>query len=137
MNDTAIDDLFFQSIRNKWGRDTLNNIENLTEEKIDEVVNEFLKDFKEGSPEAKGWPSYWSAYCVSKAVVTAYTRLIAKRYPTMMINCLCPGWINTDLSNHSGPMTPKEGAKNVVRLALLPENGPSGLFYNQMHVSSY
>ncbi|KAL8500082.1 hypothetical protein ACS0TY_019903 [Phlomoides rotata] len=125
------------SIRNKWARDTLNNIENLTVEKIDEVVNEFLKDFKEGSPESKGWPSYWSAYCVSKAVVNAYTRLIAKRYPRMMINCLSPGWVNTDLSNHTGPLTPQEGAENVVRLALLPENGPSGLFYNQKHVSSY
>ncbi|KAL8495324.1 hypothetical protein ACS0TY_019469 [Phlomoides rotata] len=126
-----------ENIHYKWGRDALNNVENLTEEKIDEVVNEFLKNFKEGSPEAKGWPSKWSAYCVSKAVANAYTRLIAKRYPRMMINCLSPGWVNTDLSNHTGPLTPQEGAENVVRLVLLPENGPSGLFYDQLHVSPY
>ncbi|KAI3444584.1 hypothetical protein Pfo_001249 [Paulownia fortunei] len=124
-------------IRNKWARDILNDVENLTEQSIDQVLNEFLKDFKEGSPEAKGWPSYWGAYCVSKAAVTAYTRLLAKKYPRMLINAVCPGWVNTDLSNHSGPLTPKEGAKSPVRLAVLPDDGPSGLFFDQMQVSSF
>ncbi|KAK4411359.1 (+)-neomenthol dehydrogenase [Sesamum angolense] len=124
-------------IRNKWARETLDDIENLTEECIDQVLNEYLKDVKEGSAEAKGWPSYWGVYCVSKAAVTAYTRLLAKKYPKMLINCVCPGWVKTDLSNHSGPLRPEEGARSPVRLALLPDDGPSGLFFNQMQVSSF
>lgn len=127
----------FQSIRNKGARDTLNDIKNLAEEGIDQVLNEFLKDLKEGSSQAKGWPSYWGPYCVSKAAVTAYTRLLAKKYPKMLINAVCPGWVNTDLSGHSGPLTPEEGARSPVRLALLPDNGPSGLFFDQMHASSF
>ncbi|KAL0379558.1 UNVERIFIED_CONTAM: (+)-neomenthol dehydrogenase [Sesamum angustifolium] len=124
-------------IRNKWARETLDDIENLTEERIHEVLNEYLKDVKEGSAEAKGWPSYWGVYCVSKAAVTAYTRLLAKKYPKMLINCVCPGWVKTDLSNHSGPLRPEEGARSPVRLALLPDDGPSGLFFNRMQVSSF
>ncbi|XP_011091841.1 (+)-neomenthol dehydrogenase-like isoform X2 [Sesamum indicum] len=124
-------------IRNKSARETLNDVENLTKERIDQVLNEYLKDIKEGSAEAKGWPSYWGVYCVSKAAVTAYTRLLAKKYPKMLINCVCPGWVKTDLSNHSGPLRPEEGAKSPVRLALLPDDGPSGLFFNRMQVSSF
>ncbi|KAL0428907.1 UNVERIFIED_CONTAM: (+)-neomenthol dehydrogenase [Sesamum radiatum] len=122
-------------IRNKWARETLNDVE--TEERIDQVLNEYLKDVKEGSAEANGWPSYWGVYCVSKAAVTAYTRLLAKKYPKMLINCVCPGWVKTDLSNHSGPLRPEEGARSPVRLALLPDDGPSGLFFNRMQVSSF
>ncbi|KAK4411358.1 (+)-neomenthol dehydrogenase [Sesamum angolense] len=124
-------------IRNKWARDTLNDVENLTEESIDRVLNEYLKDFKEGSAEAKGWHSYMSAYCVSKAAVNAYTRLLAKKYPKMLINAVGPGWTKTDLSNHTGPLTPEEAARSPVRVALLPDDGPSGTFFERMKVSSY
>ncbi|KAL0428908.1 UNVERIFIED_CONTAM: (+)-neomenthol dehydrogenase [Sesamum radiatum] len=40
-------------IPNEWAKGVLNDAENLTEERIDQVLNEFLKDFKEGSLEAK------------------------------------------------------------------------------------
>ena len=33
----------------------LGDTENLTEEKVDEVLSKFLKDFKEGSLETNGW----------------------------------------------------------------------------------
>ncbi|CAA0842606.1 (+)-neomenthol dehydrogenase [Striga hermonthica] len=121
---------------NKRAQEKLNDIKNLTEDKIDEVLNEYLKDFKEGTLSAKGWPSYWGAYCVSKAAVTAYTNLLAKRYPKMLVNSLCPGWVKTDLSRHSGPLRPEEGARSPVRLALLPDGGPSGKFFDQMQMSS-
>ena len=42
--------------------------ESLTKERLDEILSEFLKDFKEGSLEAKGWPTYAFAYIVSKVV---------------------------------------------------------------------
>ncbi|XP_020550645.1 uncharacterized protein LOC105174340 [Sesamum indicum] len=124
-------------IRNKWARDTLNDVENLTEESIDQVLNECLKDFKEGSVEAKGWPSYMSAYCISKAAVNAYTRLLSKKYPKMLINAVGPGWTKTDLSNHTGTLTPEEAARSPVRVALLPDDGPSGTFFERMQVSSF
>ncbi|GFP93031.1 (+)-neomenthol dehydrogenase, partial [Phtheirospermum japonicum] len=67
-------------IPNDWAKGILKDVDNLTEEKIDEVLDVFLKDFKEGSLEAKGWPKIFSAYIVSKAVMNAYTRILAKKH---------------------------------------------------------
>ena len=111
--------------------------ESLTKERLDEILSEFLKDFKEGSLEAKGCPAYESAYIVSKAVVNAYTRILAKKYPSFCINCLCPGYVNTDINFHLGPLTAEESAKRVLRLALLPSGGPSGLFFAKNEVTPF
>ncbi|KAL0397872.1 UNVERIFIED_CONTAM: (+)-neomenthol dehydrogenase [Sesamum calycinum] len=73
-----------KNIPNEWAKGVLNDAENLTEERIDQVLNEFLKDFKEGSLEAK-----------------------------------------------------EEGAESPVRLALLPDDGPSGQFFVRKEVSSF
>lgn len=100
-----------------------------TEEKLDELLTEFLKDFKEGSLESKGWPTLLSAYKVSKAAMNAYTRILARKYPKFCINSVCPGFVKTDLSHHTGKLTVEEGAVTPVKLALLPNGGPSGLFF--------
>ncbi|CAK9180057.1 unnamed protein product [Ilex paraguariensis] len=114
---------------NRWAKGILSDAESLTEEKVDEVLNEFLKDFKEGSLQAKSWPSFASAYTVSKAVMNAYTRILAKKYPTFCINCVCPGYVKTDINFNTGRFSVEEGAESPVRLALLPDGGPSGMFF--------
>ncbi|CAI9101762.1 OLC1v1039169C1 [Oldenlandia corymbosa var. corymbosa] len=115
----------------------LSDVDNLTEETVDEVVTAFLKDFKEGSLEANGWPELFSAYTVSKVAMNAYTRVLAKKHQNIKINCLCPGYVKTDLNYHSGKLTAEEGAESVVRLALLPEDGPSGLFFIRTEESPF
>lgn len=90
--------LLFQKIPNERAQGVLGDVENLTEEKIDELVKEFLKDFKEGSVEAKGWPTFLPAYTVSKVAVNAYTRILAKKYPSFCINSVCPGNVKSDLN---------------------------------------
>lgn len=95
----------------------LNDIENLTEEKIDDLINKFKKDFESGSLEEEGWQSYLSA------------RLMARKYPNVLINSVCPGYVRTDINCHTGLLSPTEGAQSDVRLALLASNEPSGLFY--------
>jgi NAD(P)-dependent dehydrogenase (short-subunit alcohol dehydrogenase family) len=94
----------------------LGDTENLTEERVDEVLSKFLKDFKEGSLETKGWSCLMAAYRVSKAALNAYTRIVAKNYPSFRVNCLCPGLVKTD-GNTAGILTIDEGAESVVRLA--------------------
>ncbi|KAL0425963.1 UNVERIFIED_CONTAM: (+)-neomenthol dehydrogenase [Sesamum radiatum] len=126
-----------KNIPNEWAKGVLNDAENLTEERIDQVLNEFLKDFKEGSLEAKGWPSYFSAYILSKAAMNAYTRILAKKYPNFRINCVCPGYVKTDINFNTGYLTTEEGAESPVRLALLPDDGPSGQFFVRKEVSSF
>jgi hypothetical protein len=46
------------------------------------------------------------------------------------INSATPGYISTDLNNHSGNRTVEEGARIVVELANILEDGPSGGFFN-------
>ncbi|KAL0464760.1 UNVERIFIED_CONTAM: (+)-neomenthol dehydrogenase [Sesamum latifolium] len=128
--------LLFPELINEWAKGVLNDAENLTEERIDQVLNEFLKDFKEGSLEAKGWSKYFGAYIVSKAAMNAYTRILAKKYPSLRINSVCPGFVKTDINFNTGYLSVEEGAESLVRLALLPDDGPSGLFFIRKEVSS-
>ncbi|KAK4259777.1 hypothetical protein QN277_006072 [Acacia crassicarpa] len=125
-------------LSNEWAKGVLSDKANkLTEEKVNEVVREFLKDLKEGLDERKGWPNMIAAYKVSKACLIGYTRILANKYPNMCINCLCPGFVKTDLNANTGFFSVEQGASHVVRLALLPHGSPSGLFYSQAQVSTF
>ncbi|KAM3378723.1 hypothetical protein P3S68_011136 [Capsicum galapagoense] len=90
---------------NKWAIEVLSDANTLTEEKVDQVVDEFLKDFTEKSTESKGWPSYLTAYKVSKASLIAYTRVLATKYSNFRINSVCPGYCKTDVNVNTGYLT--------------------------------
>ena len=129
--------LFFQRVKNEWAKSVFSETGSLTEERIDEVLREFLKDFKDGSLESKGWTTFLSAYTVSKAALNSYTRILAKKYPSFRINSVCPGFVKTDINLNTGILTVEEGAASVVKLALLPNDGPSGLFFDRSEVSAF
>ncbi|PHT40592.1 (+)-neomenthol dehydrogenase [Capsicum baccatum] len=122
---------------NVWAKNVLSDANSLTEERVDQVSNEFLKDFTENSVEAKGWPSYFAAYKVSKASLIAYTRVLATKYPNFRINSVCPGFCGTDMNAYTGSLTAEEGAESLVNLALLPNDGPSGAFFYRKEVTSF
>ncbi|KAH6838007.1 Rossmann-fold superfamily protein [Perilla frutescens var. hirtella] len=124
-------------LQHEGAKSVLSDEASLIEERIDEVVKEFLKNFQEGRLEENEWPSHVAAYKVSKAALTAYTRVIAKKHASFCINSLCPGFARTDITCNLGPLSAAEAAENVVRLALLPDGGPSGaFFYNKDAYSS-
>ncbi|KAL5727559.1 (+)-neomenthol dehydrogenase [Ranunculus cassubicifolius] len=118
-------------------KEELNNLESLTEERIDRMLQGFLKDFKEGKLEANGWPNTVSAYKLSKAALNAYTRLLARKFPNMRINASHPGYVKTDITCHTGNITAAEGAKGPVMVALFDDDGPSGQFFDEMEVSVF
>ncbi|RVX20371.1 Short-chain dehydrogenase/reductase 2b [Vitis vinifera] len=78
-----------------------------------------------------------SAYTISKAAMNAYTRIVAKSYPSLLINCVCPGFVKTDMTSNTGLFTVEVGAKGPVMLAFLPEGGPSDLFFEKMEASTF
>ncbi|XP_027074142.1 (+)-neomenthol dehydrogenase-like [Coffea arabica] len=119
---------------NAWAKGILSDADNLTEERVDEVLNEYLKVFKAGTHDAQGWPM---AYTISKASLNAYTRILAKKWPSVKVNCVCPGHVKTDLGHDFGALTVEEGAESPVRLALLPDDGPSGLFFSRKEAIFY
>ncbi|QCD82436.1 neomenthol dehydrogenase [Vigna unguiculata] len=104
--------------KESWARGVLSDADNLTEEKMDEIVKKFLNDFKEGSLESNGWPRYIGAYIVSKAAVNGYTRILAKKNPSFCINSVCPGYVKTDITSNTGFLTVEEGAASPVSLVL-------------------
>ncbi|KAK8449262.1 hypothetical protein SEVIR_7G188700v4 [Setaria viridis] len=117
-------------INNEELKQELNdNVEKLTEERLDEILDTFLNDFKAGEVEAHGWPKHFSAYKLSKVTLNAYSRILARRHPELRINCAHPGYVKTDMTLQSGLLTPEEGASNLVNVVLLPEGGPTGTFF--------
>ncbi|PHT68908.1 hypothetical protein T459_28395 [Capsicum annuum] len=113
------------------------DIENLTEDKIDKILQKFLYDLKQDALEVNGWQMMLPAYSISKVSLNAYTRILARRYPKMCINCVHPGYVNTDINWHTGTMPVEEGAEGPVKLAVLPDGGPTGCYfrYNNNYTS--
>nr|XP_048332953.1 (+)-neomenthol dehydrogenase-like [Ziziphus jujuba var. spinosa] len=129
--------VYMKHIKNHELKGVFSAVESLTEERLDELLAEFLKDFKEGSLEGKKWPTFMSAYRLSKAAMNAYTRVLANKYPSFRINCVCPGFVNTDVNFNTGVLPVEEGAASPVKLALLPNDGSSGLFFLRTEVASF
>ena len=73
-----------------------------------------------------------AAYSASKSFLNAVTIQYAKELEDthILINAACPGFVATDLNGHRGHRTPEQGATVAVQLATLPDDGPSGEFFN-------
>lgn len=118
-------------------RNELADIETLTEEKLDAILKRFLHDLKQGELAANEWSIMLPSYSISKAILNAYTRILAKKHPKMCINCVHPGYVNTDLNWHTGTMTVEEGAEGPVMLALLPDGAPTGCYFDCTKVGEF
>ena len=72
-------------------------------------------------------------YNSSKAALNMLTVQLAfeLRDTAIKVNAVSPGFVATDMNQHSGVLTVEEGAAGPVRLALLPPDGPSGVFFGE------
>ncbi|GAU29243.1 hypothetical protein TSUD_362330 [Trifolium subterraneum] len=122
---------------NDKAREVFEDIKSLTNQKLDEVLREFLKDYKEEALETKNWPTFLSGYTMAKTALNSYTRLLAMKLPHFRINCICPDFVKTDINANTGILSVDEGAESPVKLALLPDDGPSGLFFLRDEVISF
>ncbi|XP_023916444.2 (+)-neomenthol dehydrogenase [Quercus suber] len=118
-------------------RKELGDIEFLTEERVEVVLRRFLHDLKENALEDNGWALMLPAYSISKVTLNAYTRILAKKFPNMCINCVHPGYVKTDINWNTGIMTVEEGARGPVMLALLPDGGPNGCYFDRTEVAEF
>jgi NAD(P)-dependent dehydrogenase (short-subunit alcohol dehydrogenase family) len=76
------------------------------------------------------------AYAPSKTFLNAVTLQYARELAgtNILINAGCPGYVATDLNGFRGVRTPEEGAAIAIRLATLPDGGPTGQFFNDTGV---
>jgi len=71
------------------------------------------------------------AYRISKVALNAITRILAdelKDY-SILCNCVSPGWVKTDMGGPQANLSVEEGAKQIVDLACLADDGPTGTFF--------
>ncbi|HME24094.1 MAG TPA: SDR family oxidoreductase [Acetobacteraceae bacterium] len=71
-------------------------------------------------------------YSASKAALNMLTVQLAAelRDTGIKVNSADPGYTATDLNDHRGHQTVSQGAAAVIRLALLPDDGPTGAFFS-------
>ncbi|MFE6487042.1 SDR family oxidoreductase [Streptomyces sp. NPDC057757] len=72
-----------------------------------------------------------AAYSPSKTFLNAVTVQYARQFADtdILINAACPGLVETDFTGFQGPRTPEQGAATAIRLATLPDGGPTGSFF--------
>ncbi|MEJ3742584.1 SDR family oxidoreductase [Actinomycetes bacterium KLBMP 9797] len=73
-----------------------------------------------------------AAYSPSKSFLNAVTVQYARELAdtNILINLGCPGYCATDLNGHRGYRSPEQGAAIGIRLATLPDDGPTGAFFD-------
>ena len=75
--------------------------------------------------------SGFPGYRVSKTALNALTRILASelRGSGILVNSVCPGWVQTDMGGSRASRTVEEGADTPVWAATLTNNGPTGGFF--------
>jgi NAD(P)-dependent dehydrogenase (short-subunit alcohol dehydrogenase family) len=71
-------------------------------------------------------------YDASKAALNSFTIHLAHelRDTKIKVNSAHPGWVKTDMGTDAAPMEIPDGAKTSVRLATLPDDGPTGGYFH-------
>jgi NAD(P)-dependent dehydrogenase (short-subunit alcohol dehydrogenase family) len=70
-----------------------------------------------------------AGYGESKAVLNAFTRLLAREWPARVVNSVSPGWVKTDMGGAGAPRELHEGVESVLYCCRLPPGSPSGRVY--------
>ncbi len=75
------------------------------------------------------------AYRVSKTGLNALTRILAAELhdENILVNAASPGRTDTRLAYGHADRTPDQAADDLVWLATLPDNGPTGDLFHQRH----
>lgn len=69
-------------------------------------------------------------YGAAKAALNALTVTAARDFkPSVKVNAMCPGWVNTRMGGAGATRTPDQAADTALWLANLPEDGPTGGFF--------
>ncbi len=89
---------------------------------------------RQADPEIEIGP-VMAAYSPSKSFLNGVTVAYARQFAGsgILINAACPGLVATDFTGFNG-RPPKQGAATAIRLATLPDDGPSGSFFEDAGV---
>jgi len=96
---------------------------NLTVEDLDRLMTDFADSANAGTSEEHGWHS--STYSASKIGLSALSRIQHRELSKdaradLVVNHIHPGYVDTDMTSHKGPLSIDRGAQSTVFAALLP-----------------
>ena len=80
---------------------------------------------------ADGWAP---GYCVSKTALNGVTVQLAAALPKFAVNCVCPGWVRTDMGGENATRSVAEGAATIVWLATAAPHDLTGKFVKDRKV---
>jgi NAD(P)-dependent dehydrogenase (short-subunit alcohol dehydrogenase family) len=80
------------------------------------------------------WTIVPPVYAVSKTALNMLTLKYSRALPGMLVNGADPGYTRTDLNGGAGAHDVTEGTDEIVRLASLPADGPTGTISNSQGV---
>ena len=84
-----------------------------------------------GMGQLKEMGGNYISYRVSKTALNAITKVFAEetRGTNILINSVCPGWVQTDMGGKEAARTLEQGVAGIIWAATLPDDGPTGGFY--------
>lgn len=74
---------------------------------------------------ADGWAP---AYCISKTALNSLTIQLAAALPKFAVNCVCPGWVRTEMGGPNARLSVDEAARDLVWLIDEAPQNLSGSF---------
>ncbi|UPK67409.1 SDR family oxidoreductase [Chitinophaga filiformis] len=79
------------------------------------------------------YPTRYVMYQSSKTALNMYTINLAYelRDTLFKVNAVCPGWTQTDFTNHQGTSTPEQAGARIVKYAMIGQDGPTGKFFSE------
>ncbi|XP_005095570.1 carbonyl reductase [NADPH] 1 [Aplysia californica] len=115
---------------------------NLRMDELVSLLKQFVKSAQTDQHQAQGFSN--SSYAMSKVGVTVMSiiqqrELDAKGAEDIVVNACCPGYVDTDMSSHRGPLTIDQGAVTPTYCALLPQNvhSPRGKFIRNKKIAQW
>ena len=86
------------------------------------MINLFLRDANALTHKEEGWPD--STYVVSKVGVSALSRIQQKTFDIdlredIVVNHVHPGYVDTDMTSHKGPLTTEQGILFLKHFSLI------------------
>lgn len=109
-----------------------------TTEQITELMEEFATAVSKNQYEGT-WPG--AAYKVSKAGEIGMTKTLAaenaRTGSKVLINSCHPGYVNTDMTKGRGAISPDEGARTPVLLALGDIGSSNGQYWSNEKIASW
>jgi short-subunit dehydrogenase len=109
-------------------------------------VEEYQKAVEAGDEKQKGWPKdFFNVYGLSKLAINVYHSALSRselvKKKEVQVYVCCPGYVNTDMSDHQGTLTIEEGIRTPVFLIEAPfevkNEWQGSFFYEQKKVSTF